>query len=365
MIVLIPAYEPDLRLVQLVRDLGDRLPDARVLVVDDGSGPAYDGVFDVVAEAGAAVLRQPANRGKGAALKAGFAWVAENAAGEDVVSADCDGQHTPPDVARVAAAIEPGTLTLGGRRFTGVVPARSRIGNAVSRVVFRLVSGSRVHDTQTGLRGYPAGLLGWAAGVQGARFEYEFNLLLKARDAGVRIREVPIETIYLDENASSHFRPVRDSLRIYAPVWGFAASSLAGYAVDIAALLFLTSLTGNLLASIVGARLLSAAVNFQVNRELVFRDRGSRRASAGRYAVLAAALLGANAVAMLGLVEGLAWPLLAAKVTVEAGLFVVSYAVQHRIVFRTQRTPSPAGRAGGLEGERTPWAAVGSLRDQG
>lgn len=343
MIVLIPAFEPDLRLVQLIRDLATALPGARVLVVDDGSGRAFEGIFDVAADAGAIVLRQPQNRGKGAALKLGFAWASRNAPGEDVVCADCDGQHSPADIARVAGAVEPRTMTLGGRRFTGTVPLRSRLGNTASRWVFRLISGTRLHDTQTGLRAYPADLLAWLSVVEGTRFEYEFNLLLRAGDAGVKLREVPIETIYLDENASSHFRPLRDSLRIYAPAWGFAASSLAGYVVDIAALVFLNWLTGHLVASIIGARLLSAAVNFSLNRDVVFRHHGSRGAAAARYAALAAVLLAVNAAAMTALVSGLGWPLLVAKVVVEASLFVVSYGVQRRLVFRTR--PASAARA--------------------
>lgn len=336
MLVLIPAYEPDLRLVQLVRDLGVHLPGATVLVVDDGSGPAYDGVFEVAHAAGARLLRYTTNQGKGAALKQGFAWAAEHAPGEAVVCADCDGQHTPADIARVAGLVEPGTMVLGGRRFTGRVPLRSRIGNTVSRWLFRLVAGVGVHDTQTGLRAYPADLLPWLRSIPGDRFEYEFSLLLRASGAGVRIVEVPIETIYLDENASSHFRPVRDSLRIYTPLLTFAASSLAGYVIDMVALVGLVSLGVPLVAAVVGARLVSAAANFTINREVVFGHTGNRLDAAARYAALAAALLGANVVLMSALVTAWGVPLILAKVVVEAGLFVVSYSVQNRIVFASR-----------------------------
>lgn len=346
MIVLIPAYEPDLALVSLVRELARHLPDATVVVVDDGSGPSYRELFDVVGDAGAHVLRVPLNRGKGVALKLGFAWAARHAPGQAVVCADCDGQHTPTDIARVAAHVEPGGIVLGGRRFTGEVPLRSRVGNTASRWVFRAVSGAAVHDTQTGLRGYPGELLPWLASVSGTRFEYEFNVLLGARAAGVRISEVPIETIYLDANAASHFRPVRDSLRIYAPLLRFAASSFAGYVVDVAGLLVLVAATGNLLLSVVAARLVSAALNFTVNRDLVFRHPGNRWEALTRYSTLAAALLGANMALMSLLVTAWGLPLLGAKVTVEAGLFLVSYALQHRMVFGAPG-PETSGHAPG------------------
>lgn len=267
MLVLVPAYEPDLRLVELVRQLVDAAPHATVLVVDDGSGDAYAPVFEVTRQVGAVVLRFAVNRGKGAALKAGFGWAMEHRPGEPVVCADCDGQHRVSDILWVAAAVSPATMVLGGRRFTGGVPARSRAGNGVSRLAFRALTGIAVHDTQTGLRAYPADLLPWLCDVPGDRFEYEFNMLLAARRAGVRIHEVEIETVYLDANASSHFRPVLDSLRVFAPVLRFAASSLAAASIDFAAVLALHAATGNLLAAVVAARVTSAAVNFRLNQD--------------------------------------------------------------------------------------------------
>jgi putative flippase GtrA len=356
MLILIPAYEPDLRLVQLVRDLRSAAPEASLLIVDDGSGAAFSGVFGVAADAGATVLTMPTNRGKGATLKRGFAWASEHLPGEPVVCADCDGQHAPRDILRVADAIAPATMVLGGRRFTGHVQTRSRVGNAVRRLVFRALTGTPLHDTQTGLRGYPAALLTWLAGVEGDRFEYESNLLLQARAGGVRVTEIEIETIYLDANASSHFRPVQDSLRIYAPVLGFAASSLASAAVDWFGVLSMMALTGNLFASVVLARLVSGALNFKLNRDLVFADRGDCRAALWRYIALAAALLAAN-YTLLDLLVGVAGvPLVAAKLVVEGLLFTTSYVVQHRTVFRA---PASAGGHVAVGAVTAPDASVG------
>lgn len=218
MIVLIPAYEPDHRLTDVITDLGRELPDAELLVVDDGSGPAYEAVFADVAAAGATVIGFPANRGKGAALRSGFAWVMENRPGAEVVCADSDGQHLAGDIARVAAAVRPRTMVLGGRRFAGTVPARSRFGNTVTRYVFRVVSGSDVHDTQTGLRAYAHDLLPWLVSVPGDRFEYELNLLLAARGEGIEIVEIEIQTVYHPTEHTSHFRTFADSYRVYAPM---------------------------------------------------------------------------------------------------------------------------------------------------
>ena len=242
MIVLIPAYEPDARLVTLVTDLGQADPGTHIIVVDDGSGAASNPVFDAVRALGAEVIGHPANQGKGYSLKVGFRHILTRYPGADVVSADSDGQHRVRDILRVAARVEqhagrPGApLVLGGRRFTGQVPLRSRLGNTLARQAFRFTTAQSIHDTQTGLRGYPAALLEGLIGVEGDRFEYELNTLLEASAAGRAIDEIAIETVYLDGNRSSHFRPVVDSLRVMRPLLIFGAVSFGSFLVDLVAL---------------------------------------------------------------------------------------------------------------------------------
>jgi len=334
MIVIIPALEPTERLAQLVRELRDAAPEAGVLVVDDGSGPRWAAPFVAAELAGAELIRLPAHRGKGTALRAGLEHVIAHHPGECVVTADADGQHTVEDILRVAAATtEPDALVLGCRAFLGPVPWRSRLGNAVSRGAFRFAAGLAVSDTQTGLRGAPPALLPWLVGIPGERFEYEQRVLLRSGRDGVRIREVGIDTLYLDENAGSHFRPVRDSIRVLAPILAFGASSFLGFLIDAAALLVLQGITGMLIPSIVGARVLSAGVNFLVNRRLVFRRHGpSFVRHAIRYAALALLLLASNIVWMTALTS-FGVPLVLAKVVTETVLFLTSFRTQQRFVF--------------------------------
>ena len=169
--------------------------------------------------------------------------------------------------------------------------------------------------------------------MPGERFEYEQNVLLRSGRAGVATRELPIETVYLDANASSHFRPIVDSLRVVLPLALFAGSSLLAFAIDTVALLVLTALTGWLVPSIVAARVLSASVNFAVNRRLVFRPVHGRTAGqALRYALLASALLASNVV-WLEALTGLGVPLVAAKIATEGVLFVTGYGAQRTFVF--------------------------------
>ena len=336
MIVLVPAYEPDQRLVALVHRLHQEAPELKVLVVDDGSGPAYSQVFHAARAAGAVVVHHDVNRGKGRALKTGFRYAAELWPHEDLVCADCDGQHTPEDILRVADKVAESrtAMVLGARQFTGPVPSRSRVGNSITRRLFFLTTGISLSDTQTGLRAYPAEMLDWLCGVDGDRFEYELELLLRARSAGHQIVEVPIATVYLDGNSSSHFRPLQDSVRVYAPMIRFAASSATAAIVDYVLLFLLHALTGSLVASIVGARVASASVNYATNRRFVFgRDSANRQGSPLRYAGLVLAILLANWALMHAFVVAGGWSLLVGKVVTEAVLFFVSYAVQHRFVF--------------------------------
>jgi putative flippase GtrA len=355
-IVLIPSYEPGDRLVRLVDDLRASAPDVHVLVVDDGSGPAYRAVFDRVRRPGCTVVTCQGNGGKGRALKTGFAHVQRHHPGQDVVCADSDGQHSVADVLRVAAALaaqpadRPATV-LGVRAFTGPVPARSALGNRVTARVFHLATGRRLQDTQTGLRGYPAALLPWLRSVPGERFEYELNLLLRAAAEGLGVEEVEIATIYLDENASSHFRPLADSVRVLAPLLLFSLSSLSAFVLDTLALLVLHALTGSLLGSVVGARLLSAGTNFAVNRRLVFRraGRGGTPVRVGRaalrYAVLAVVLLAGNYL-LLRVLTGLGLGLLGAKVITEGVVYLASFEAQRRFVFAPAGSTPPAPLAG-------------------
>ena len=343
MIVVIPALEPDRRLPDLVCDIRRELPDAQVLVVDDGSGPAYSPIFQEARDNGARVIGYSRNRGKGYALRTAFRWCLENAPGQEVVCADSDGQHRPTDIAAVAreARSDPQALVLGVRAFAGDVPARSRFGNAMSAQFFRLASGVKVSDTQTGLRGYGPGQLKGLLDVPGDRFEWELNALLAAADAKRRIVQTPIETVYIDANSGSHFRPLRDSWHVFRPLLAFAGAGVFCWALELA--LFL-ALAGhfNLLAAVVGSRLTSGVVNFALNKLGVFRDHSTDRtwSQIRQYTLLALALMAVTyaGVEALGLLHV---PLWLAKIATDVLGFAVSFAVQRRFIFRTR----PHGRA--------------------
>ena len=343
--ILIPAYRPDGKLVELLDGLRPRFKS--IVVVDDGSDSG-GGVFKEAAGRGATVLAHERNRGKGAALKTGFRWILENLPEcEAVVTADADGQHRPDDIARVAEAAlsNPRALTLGVRAFTGKVPLRSRFGNWWTRQFFFLMTRLRVLDTQTGLRGIPAALLPRMLEIPGDRYEYEMAMLADARHHPAPPVQVPIETVYVAGNESSHFSPLRDSLRIYGALIHFCASSAGCFVLDNAVftgVLFAAmrmtdwKRATNTLFAICTARALSATANYFYNRRFVFHDSSEKRRSFFRYwilvvVVMVAGYAGTAVFARMLDVNGLAITVL--KIAVETALFFLSYNIQRKWVF--------------------------------
>lgn len=338
-IALIPAYEPDARLLALTRKLVRS--GFSVVVVDDGSGPRYRALFAQL-ERDATVLSCQVNRGKGCALKTGFGYLERHAHADAViVTLDSDGQHTAQDAYRVAccAASHPRALTLGVRDFGKGTPARSRLGNTVTRLVYRVSTGCRVSDTQTGLRAFGAPLLPYLSAIAGERYEYEMNMLLACPHDGVEIIETPIQTIYLDGNRSSHFHAIRDSLRVYSGILKFAASSLTGFAIDYGLYSVLTfALAGLGAAAIpvsnIAARIVSASANFAINRKLVFDSRGSTFKTGMQYALLAACILLGNTVLLSLAVNVLGIGRFAAKIFTELTFFALSWLAQRFWIFK-------------------------------
>ena len=331
-IALIPAYEPEEGLVALTEAL--EREGFAVVVVNDGSGAGSTSVFRQ-AERRATVLAHPYNRGKGAALRTGLQYIAAHYdAPYTVVTVDADGQHRTHDVLRVCAEAEthPDSLVLGSRGFDGDVPLRSRFGNALTRCVYRLCGGARVYDTQTGLRAFSDALLPALLAIEGERYEFEMNVLMAFARQKRPIREVRIETVYLDNNASSHFDTLRDSWRIYRNILKFSAASLCGFAVDYTLFCGLSAVTGLTALSNVASRLVSAAVNYTLNRRAVFRSDAPAGRSAARYALLAAAILLTN-TAMLEALTALGVAAWLAKLLTETALFSVSYLAQSKWIF--------------------------------
>jgi len=329
-----------------------------VLVVDDGSGPSYAHVFEAIAaREGCTVLTQPENLGKGAALKTAMRHCLERPQVTGIVTADSDGQHSAPDILAVSEQLaeamreDERVCVLGVRDFDlPDLPTKSRIGNHLTTGIVKVLLGRSIPDTQTGLRGFSRELLPELLKVRGTRFEYEMNSLMWMLGHQVRVDEVPIETIYHDEdNSQTHFRPVQDSVRIYGHLFaqaaGFVLTSLLGFVVDVAlfAVIIDAAFDGAshfeaVASATVAARVVSALFNFALNRQLVFQSKEKASKALGRYFTLAAGLLVSSAL----LTTVVAWLLQGhvvwAKIIVDGCLFVASYLLQRRWVFAHPRS---------------------------
>ena len=226
--ILIPAYKPDQRLVTLVDQLSNACQ-APIVIVNDGSPAEHAPVFAALeAIPRITLLTHPANQGKGAALRTGFRYI-ESLPAEItcIITADADGQHSVKDILAVAetAAQKPEAMITGSRRFDKDVPPRSMFGNTVTRWVMRLFFGVRLWDTQTGLRAIPRRLLPALIEIPYDHYELEIVMLLIAQRRLVPLIEIPIETIYIEGNRGSHFKPLLDSARVYWVLLRYAFSS--------------------------------------------------------------------------------------------------------------------------------------------
>lgn len=350
-VILIPSLEPDERLPAYIRRLKEG-GFARIVVVDDGSPERYQPIFqEIESVEDTTVLHHEVNKGKGIALKTGYKWIMENLGDQitGVITADADGQHTVEDCLKLAEKLEEGerALYLGSRDFNSEnIPPKSRFGNKMTSVVFKLLYGQYLPDTQTGLRAFRREDLPFMIGVEGARFEYEMKVLIACSRAKIPIIPIPIETIYENENEGTHFHPIKDSFRIYKVILGsffkFMASSLTCVVVDqgIFNLLNLAVFANGtaksaeiILISTIIARVISATVNFLLNRRFVFKDKGQAGKAFLRYVILSIGimLLSAGGTWLLGQ-TGMSSTV--AKLITDTLLYFVSYRFQEKWVFR-------------------------------
>jgi hypothetical protein len=190
-----------------------------------------------------------------------------------VVTADADGQHDVDDILKVAGETEanPTALVLGARDFSKKIPLRSKLGNTISRYVYRFLIGLNLSDTQTGLRGTPRRLMKLCLAIRTNRYEFETEQLVLAKNQGIPLREVPIQTIYIDKNQSSHFRPLYDSLKIYFVLLRYGVSSAAAAITDIGVFWLVLALSNSLLVSNMSARLISLWVQLALLQSFVFK----------------------------------------------------------------------------------------------
>ena len=229
---LIPSYEPDKKIIELIKTINTNEFD--IIIVDDGSGEKYKNIFNQC-EKKAKVISYPNNKGKGYALKTGFKYIKEKYTKDYIITTvDSDGQHKIEDAKKLieASSNNPDALILGMRKHNKKIPLRSKIGNEITKEIYKITTGLNVYDTQTGLRSFTDNLTDTFLSVEGNRFEYEMKVLLQCARNNIPIIEIPIQTIYIQNNTHSHFKTLKDSFRIYKEIIKFSISSIVCFIID-------------------------------------------------------------------------------------------------------------------------------------
>lgn len=344
---IVPSLNPDGRFIEVVSALAER-GFGQILVVNDGSRKECDGYFEqAAAYPNCTVIRHYRNLGKGRALKTAFNYCLNHFPTLDgAVTLDADNQHHIDDVVRCAQCMleHPGSIVLGVRNFSlDNVPRRNRMGNRITIWVLNVLCGVKVSDTQTGLRAMSGDVMDLLMDLPGERFEFETNMLIETRRRSIPMEEVPIRTVYIEGNKTSHFNPLWDSVRIYVLILKFLSSSIFSSLIDLTAFTILmaalskSGLAWKVAVATAAARVLSSLFNYSVNHRIVFKSDRRWGDTIFRYYLLAAftMLLSMGGVYTLTLLLGIHSTLI--KVVVDFILFLLGFQIQREWVFQSEK----------------------------
>jgi glycosyltransferase involved in cell wall biosynthesis len=348
--VIIPVLNPTESLIEYVKTLANDVQ--QIIVINDGSKQELVYIFTELTNISrCTVLTHEINKGKGRALKTAFQYfLTDHSELNGVITADADGQHSIPDVVKLAEELSntEEEIILGVRDFSqSHVPVRSYIGNRITSSLFQLFYGGRLEDTQTGLRGIPNKVLSQIVELKGERYEYEMNMLIFAKKRSLQLREIPIQTLYFDNNAGSHYNSVLDSMKVFIKLISgllkYSFSTLASGVVDILSFILLTSLLlaafplkSRLFFAILVARILSSSFNFYLNRKLVFRGENKLSESIVKYYILFIGLIIASYLLVLSANLLIGANVILAKICIDTILGILSYQVQLHWVFKNR-----------------------------
>ena len=209
-VAIIPALNAERTVPRVIEQARQQIEP--VVVIDDGSS---DRTGDVARAAGAIVLRHDVNRGKGGALKTGFRWARENGY-DGVITLDADGQHLPSEIPKFLRQRAEGgeDLIIGGRaHLFGQMLPRRRNANRFSAWCIAKCSGVPITDSQSGFRFYSARLID-GIDLHTDGFDMESEVIVRAGRRGFRIVTIPIDLGFVDGLSTSHYKPLKDTLRI-------------------------------------------------------------------------------------------------------------------------------------------------------
>ena len=336
--IIIPTLDPDEEIMlkfvkQLKKDFNN------ILVVNDGSKAVFDSFFKDLEKLGVIVLKHYVNLGKGRGIKNAFNYILNNYPDiEGCVTCDSDGQHSVKDIKKVAKEVlkNKDKLILGVRDFDKEnVPPKSQYGNKITRNIFKIFIGLNISDTQTGLRGLSKNLMSMMMDLSGERYEYETNMLIFTKEEGIKIKEVEIETIYLNSNANSHFNPLKDSILIYKLFLKYFFASFSSFVLDIilfCSIFGILEINQKILAATILARIVSSIYNYIINSNLIFKNMSIPTLI--KYYMLVVFMMLVSGCFVTYLYNLLRLPVIIIKIIVDAIIWVINLVIQREFVFK-------------------------------
>ncbi len=343
--IVIPSLNPDEKLIEVVESIISRGFES-IIIVNDGSDKEYDKYFDLTKKhKGCVVLKHCKNLGKGRALKTAFNYFINTYSDNiGLITVDADNQHYIDDICNCAIALQErsNSLILGSRNFDlNNVPLKSKFGNKITKFIFKSLCGINLSDTQTGLRAIPTSLVKEFIDIDGERYEFETNMLIEAKLRNVKIEEVKIQTIYIENNKSSHFNPLRDSFKIYLLIFKFCSVSFLSSIIDLGlfALFMLLfkgfDLSTKIFLSTALSRILSSLFNFYINKNVVFNNGSNTKTTMVKYYTLAVIQMSLSYLGVYLLSKILHFNSTAIKLFVDIVLFALSFQIQREWVFKS------------------------------
>lgn len=335
--LIIPAYNPNEKLLELIAAHRLLCSEQDCIVIDDGSHPSCAPIFNAIKDQKIQVIHHEKNKGKGEALKTAMRYILAhypaNALG--MITADADGQHAIEDIIKLNQALlkEPNKLHIGIRQnIKHQAPLRSRIGNRLTRFLYNQLTKSQIEDTQTGLRAIPWVLMQKMISSKSSHYEFEFEMLFVIGTLNLPLSQIPIQTIYIENNAASHFHPFMDSLKIYWVFFRFCSVSFFSFCIDFLIFCFLFGFFKNIWHSVISARMISAGFNFILNQKLSFQCQKPILPTFLKFFILAILMVNCSyQLLQLILLSGV--NIYFGKILADAVLFVSSFFIQYFFIF--------------------------------
>jgi glycosyltransferase involved in cell wall biosynthesis len=339
--ILIPAFNPNQNIIDLVLDLS-YFKWNEIIVINDGSSNESQIFFDNLNDFdNVHILTHQSNKGKGAALKTGIDYLnSKNTKLDGLITVDSDGQHLVKDIEKIAREVKnrKNDVIFGVRLFDESIPFRSKFGNKITKHLLYIFNGISLTDTQTGLRYLPVSIFDELLKLPGNKYEFELECIFTIKKLGYNITQIKIKTVYINGNKDSHFRPLIDSARIYLVFTRFCLTSFLSFALDMTLFAFFLSYLESILYATFIARIISGIFNFYLNRNFTFKVNKKNnlvKESIG-YVVLWSTLLILSGLIVSSLQGSPAYLIIPFKIIVDLILFFVAFYVQKNIIFNTK-----------------------------